>query len=115
MQVVLFVFNGDPVCFLHVLLNAFDLKDRGYEVEIVMEGSACKLVKALDEQNDPPVAPLYRKAKEAGLIGLVCKACANKMGSLDSAVAQGLTLGEDMSGHPSIGQYLADGYRVITF
>jgi hypothetical protein len=37
----LFVFNGDPICFIHVLLNALDMnghpgmadyRERGYEI-----------------------------------------------------------------------------------
>ncbi len=26
----LFVYNGDPMCFIHVLLNALDIKAKGY-------------------------------------------------------------------------------------
>jgi len=31
-KVALFAFNGESLCFVHVLLNALDLKDKGYEV-----------------------------------------------------------------------------------
>ncbi len=31
----LFVFNGDPMCFIHVLLNAHDMSDKGYGVKII--------------------------------------------------------------------------------
>jgi len=34
---------------------------------------------------------------------------------LDKVAAAGLPLGEDMSGHPSMGNYMDEGYRVITF
>jgi hypothetical protein len=27
-KIALFVFNGDPMCFIHVLLNALDMKER---------------------------------------------------------------------------------------
>ena len=43
-KVALFVFNGDPMCFIHVLLNALDLKEKGAEPRIVVEGSATKLI-----------------------------------------------------------------------
>ncbi len=39
----LFAFNGDPMCFIHVILNTLDLNDRGYKVKVIVEGSACKL------------------------------------------------------------------------
>ena len=31
-KVVLFAFNGDFMCFIHVLVNALDLHEKGYEV-----------------------------------------------------------------------------------
>ena len=42
-KIVLFVFNGDPMCFIHVLLNALDMKDKGYESKIVIEGGLHKI------------------------------------------------------------------------
>jgi len=39
-KTVLFVFNGDPMCFIHVLLNALDMKEKGHEAGIVVEGAA---------------------------------------------------------------------------
>lgn len=41
-KTALFVFNGDPMCFIHVLLNALDVRKKGCEVKIVVEGSATK-------------------------------------------------------------------------
>jgi len=115
MKIALFAFNGDPMCFVHVLLNAFDLKERGKEVTIILEGSATKLAQTFYEDPKAPFAPLYQKAKDAGLIGCVCKACANKMGSLAAVEAQGLDACGEMSGHPSIGRYLDEGWDVLTF
>ena len=36
----LFAYNGDFMCFIHVLLNALDMKKRGHEVKLVIEGAA---------------------------------------------------------------------------
>jgi hypothetical protein len=30
----LFVFNGDPICFIHVLLNALDMKKKDMMVKL---------------------------------------------------------------------------------
>ena len=46
-KVVLFAFNGDFMCFIHVLLNALDMHEKSYDVKIVIEGSATKLVPEL--------------------------------------------------------------------
>jgi hypothetical protein len=40
----LFVFNGDPMCFIHVLLNALGMKAKGSEEKIIIEGASVKLV-----------------------------------------------------------------------
>ena len=47
MKTVLFVFNGDPMCFIHVLLNALDMQARGDECRVVVEGSATRLIPEL--------------------------------------------------------------------
>ena len=49
----LFVFNGDPMCFVHVLLNALDMKDRGHEDKIIMEGASVKLIPELIKPGNP--------------------------------------------------------------
>jgi hypothetical protein len=110
----LFVFNGDPMCFIHVLLNALDMHARKETVQVVVEGSATKLVPELDEE-DHPLHGLWRKVKSAGLVAGVCKACAGKTGSLDAAKAQGLSPLNEMSGHPSMARFRNEGYELITF
>ena len=110
----LFAFNGEAMCFIHVLLNGLDLKAKGQEVKIIIEGAACRLVPELGEAAHP-FHQLYTKAREAGLIAGVCKACAQKMGGLEAARAQGLTILEDMSGHAGMAPYILEGYRIITF
>lgn len=110
----LFAFNGDPMCFVHVLLNALDLKEKGHEVKVIIEGSATKLV---ETYNDPKATfhDLYQKLKKADLIDCVCRACAAKMESLEAAKVQNLNLCAEMSGHPSMGKYIDQGYTIITF
>ena len=113
-KITFFVFNGDPMCFIHVLLNALDMNDRGYEVKIVIEGSATKLVPELAKE-DNPMHRLYEKTKGLDLIDGVCKACSNKMGTLEAVKAQGLRLLDDMTGHPSMARYREEGFEIITF
>ena len=110
----LFVFNGDPMCFIHVLLNALDMKEKGYEGRIVIEGSATKLLPELAKP-DNPLHKLWEKVKEAGLVDGVCKACSNKLGTLEAAKEQELTLLDEMSGHPSMARYRDEGFEIISF
>ena len=52
-KVVLFAFNGEPMCFVHVLLNALDMKEKGFEVRVVIEGAATKLIPDLAAEGNP--------------------------------------------------------------
>jgi len=113
-KVVLFAFNGEFMCFIHVLLNALDMKARGDDVRIVIEGSATKLIPELAKEGNPMYS-FYIKAKELGLIDGVCKACSNKMGTLDAAKKEGLTLLDDMNGYPGMARYREEGFEAITF
>lgn len=113
-KTALVAFNGELMCFVHVLLNALDQQAKGFEVALIIEGASTKLIPDLI-QPDNPMHGLFQKVRDQGLIRAVCRACSDKMGVLDRVRAEGLPLGEDMNGHPSLGRYVEDGYQVITF
>ena len=113
-KMVLFVFNGDPMCFIHVLLNALDMKEKAYEVKVIIEGASTKLVPEL-AKSDNPLHKLWENAKSAGLIDGVCKACSNKMGTLEAAKNQNLALLDEMTGHPSMARYREKGFEIVSF
>jgi hypothetical protein len=113
-KVVLFAFNGDFMCFIHVLLNALEMKEKGYKVKIVIEGSATKLIPEIAKEENP-MHHLYNKTKGLGLIDGACKACSTKMGVLKEIKAEGLGLLDDMGGHPGMAHYIEQAYEIITF
>ena len=113
-KIAIFAFNGEAMCFAHALLNANDLFDKGYDVKLIIEGSATKQIKELTNPQKP-FAKLYGSIKEKGLIDCVCKACANVMGVLASVTEQNLPLGNDLKGHPSIEKYIKLGYEIVIF
>ncbi len=110
----LFAFNGDPMCFIHVILNVLDLNVKGHEVKVIVEGSACKLAEEFENERNP-FYNLYLKLKESGLIDCFCKVCSNKMGSLKIVEELGFPTCSEMMGHPSMGKYIEQGYSIITF
>lgn len=110
----LFAFNGELMCFIHVLLNALDLAAKGHEAKIVIEGAACKLMPEMAKEQSP-LHKLYAKAKEQGLIAGACRACSAKMDVTAAVEAEGLTFLDDMSGHPGMSTFLNNGYEIITF
>lgn len=113
-KIALFVFNGEPMCFIHVLLNAINLHENEYEVKIIIEGASVKLIPDLYNSSNP-LNKLWRKVLDLELVEGVCKACSTKLGTVDAAKDYGLNLLDDMSGHPSIFSYKSKGFEIITF
>ena len=113
-RTALFVFNGDPVCFIHVLLNGLDMKAEGMDGRIVVEGAATALLPELGHL-ESPLHKLWEQAKSQGIVEGVCKGCAHKMGAEAEAVNQGLALLDDMSGHPAMSRYVEAGFEIISF
>ncbi|HZJ56878.1 MAG TPA: cytoplasmic protein [Clostridia bacterium] len=106
----IFAFQGELMCFQHVLLNVLDLQSKGYESKVIIEGEAVKLVKDLEESGNK----LYKRAKEMGLIAAICKACSAKLGVLDYNKNVGIPMGDEMGGHPAMSTYIEQGYEIIT-
>ena len=109
-KIAFFAFRGNEMCFAHLLLNALDLDSKGIKALIVMEGEAVQLLKPLEESKNP----LYLKAKEKGLFDCICRACSAKLGCLEFNETTGIPLKGDLQGHPSMEQYIAQGYEIIT-
>lgn len=105
-----FAFNGNLMCFVHVLLNALDMDAKGKDVKIIMEGEAVKLIKELEEKNHP----LYKKAREKNLFHSICKACSAQMGVLEYNEGTGIPVTGEMTGHPAMNAYIEEGYQIIT-
>ena len=112
-KVAVFAFSGDPVCFAHAMLTAMDMKDRGYDVKVVIEGDATKLLSLLRNETKP-FADVYRRFRDSGLIDCVCRACATKNSVVPVVIEQNLKLADDMSGHPGMAAYMEQGYEVVT-
>ena len=102
------------MCLIHVLLNALDMAARGHEAKIIIEGASVKLLPELEKPGNP-LHGLWKKTLDAGLVAGVCKACLSKIGTPEAAKEQGVTLLEEMSGHPSMAAYRENGYEIITF
>lgn len=112
-KTAIFAFKGNPICFVHVLLNAIDLHDRGRVVKIILEGEATKLIIDL-RKPEHPLHALYEKVKKLELIDAVCRACAIKMGALEAAEAEGLKIADEMAGHVGMAPYIEKGYTIVT-
>lgn len=112
---LLAAFRGDLMCFVHVMLNALDLKKEGHTVEILLEGESTKIPKLYLSDPKLDFYPLWNQILENKLITSVCRACSKKMDGYDAAVELKLPINGDMSGHPPLAKWISDGFEIITF
>ncbi|MCI5209219.1 MAG: cytoplasmic protein [Candidatus Electrothrix sp. ATG2] len=112
-KTIIFAFQGNPMCFIHVLLNALNMAEQGMEGKIILEGEAVKLVSEM-AKSDHFLHKPYTKAKKAGLLLGACRVCCNKMGVAEAVTAEKIPLIGDMVGHPAMAGYIKQGYTVIT-
>jgi hypothetical protein len=113
-KIALLAYNGELTCFAHVMLYALDFDRKGYEVKVVIEGAATSLIGQLASP-EAPFGQLYGQVRDKNLVSCICRACSQKMGSLEEAERQGLTIVGDMQGHPSIESLVNDGYQIMSF
>lgn len=102
---LIYVMQGEPMCFMHGVMNARALKAAGCEVKLIMEGQSVKL-------GDHPEV---KKIEEEDILAGVCKACSAVLGVLDKNIELGLTLLDDMNGHAGMVPYVEEDYEVIVF
>lgn len=108
-KVLFYAMKEEKMCFVHVLLNALELHERGHEARIIFEGMAVKLPSVLSKEANP----LYQQALDKNIIVGVCRVCSKMMGVLEENEKLGLPLLDDMKGHAGITNYLENGYEVI--
>lgn len=92
----------------------FRVTDAGY-IEVIELSSYPEIEVEEAIKCCPEDCIYWEEAKSSGLVDGVCKACSNKMGALDSAQDQGLTLLDEMTGHPSMARYRDNGYEIVSF
>ena len=113
-KTVFFAFRGDPMCFIHVLLNALDMAEKGMAGHIIIEGDAVKLIPEM-AQADHFLNQLFLKVREKKLLIGACRACSTKLGVAAAVEKEGVELIGDMSGHPAMSSYIEKGYTILTF
>ena len=113
-KIALIAYDGELTCFAHVMLYALDFSSKSYEVKVVIEGAATRLITEL-ARPEAPFANLYREMLDKGLLACICEACSVKMGAFSAAQEQGLPIDGEMKGHPSLERFVNEGYEIITF
>lgn len=83
----------------------------GDEVTVVFDGAATQWIPDLIDENHD-YHDLYLAIRDDAI---VCDYCASAFGVEDAVDDAGLTLVDEYEGHPSVREFVADGYEVITF
>ncbi len=113
-KIVLVAFQGQPMCFIHVLLNGLAMNAAGHECKVIVEGEATALLPEIQEEKHFLHA-LFVQVVDAGLLEGVCRACSMKMQALKKIEKMGLPLLDDMSGHPGMTKYIENGFEILNF
>ncbi|MFW9996945.1 MAG: cytoplasmic protein [Candidatus Odinarchaeota archaeon] len=103
------IFTHNKGIFTHILLNVFDLAEKGYDVGVIFESEACKFVGDFEDASYDK----WNRLKEKNLVAAVCEACSKAMGTLESAKRQNLPINGDLFGHPPLEHWIKDGYRIM--
>ena len=114
-KVAIFLFTGPdaPCRVMHAFIFARDIRAKGSEASIVLEGEAPGWLLALPNP-EHKLHGMYEKVKSEGLIVAVCRACATQAGAVEETEKEGFPLVGDAFGHVSLLRYLTDGYRIVT-
>ncbi len=94
----------------HLFLNIKDLRTRGYDVKVILEGDATKIPLKMSDSSHA-LNDLYKQIKPS--VVAVCKGCAIATGSLEAAEKEGLPIIGDLENHVSVVKYLDDGFELI--
>ncbi len=101
----------------NALAAAFDFKQKQHDVQLVFQGTGTRWTRLL-RQHDHPAHALYRAVEDR--VAGVSSGCADVFGARDAAERGGFSLiGTNAvpgtSGLPSLADYAADGYTILTF
>lgn len=97
---------------VNALELAKELQDHEDEVRIVFDGAGTKWVPELeDEEHD--VHSLYNAVKNN--IHGACRFCAKAFGVFKEIKAADINLLDEYDQHPSLRNFIADDYQIVTF
>lgn len=97
---------------VNALEFAKELQDHEDEVKIVFDGAGTTWIPELaDETHD--AHPLY-KAIEGSIHG-ACKFCSKAFGVINDVRKTNVDLLDDYDDHPSLRNFITNGYQIVTF
>lgn len=98
------------------IVNAFELakelQEHNDEVKVIFDGAGSEWIPEL-ENEDHDAHPLYMAVKDN--IHGVCIFCAKAFGVFKEVKESDIELLDEYEQHPSLRNFIVDGYQVVTF
>jgi len=96
----------------NALATAKELQENQDEVKIIFDGAAARWIPELEDENHK-MHPLFKAVK--GNVAGACKFCAKAFGVINEISKTDVPLLDDYEEHPSLRNYIVDGYQIVTF
>ncbi|MCW9708774.1 DsrE family protein [Fodinibius salsisoli] len=97
---------------VNALELAKELTEHNDEVKIIFDGAGTKWIPKL-EDSEHDAHPLYNAVKEN--IHGACRFCSKAFGVFKEVKSSGVTLLDEYEQHPSLRNYITNGYQIVTF
>jgi hypothetical protein len=97
---------------VNALELAKELQEHDDEVQIIFDGAGTEWIPELEDENHD-AHPLYAAVK--GSIHGACKFCSKAFGVFNEVKASEVDLLDEYDQHPSLRNFIVDGYQVINF
>ncbi|WP_138429203.1 DsrE family protein [Fodinibius saliphilus] len=89
-----------------------ELQDHNEEVKLIFDGAGTEWIPELEDENHD-AHPLY-KAVKANIHG-ACRFCAKAFEVFKEIKKTDIDLLDEYDQHPSLRNFIADGYQIVTF
>ncbi len=98
---------------VHGFWYADSLRERHHQVEVIFDGAGTQGLASLLEPGHK-YGHLVAKSLETGVLKGTCQYCAGAFQVARTLADAGIPQIDGGAGHPDIGQYVDDGYEVLT-
>ena len=99
---------------VHALLYSTELKEDGYEVVLIFDGAGTEWAEEFtNPESTNKLIPMYESFRKLGVSEVICDFCAGAFDVKEQLKARQCPLTGGYKGHPSIAEWVKQGYQLI--